>query len=334
MNLHNDSEKFGEFIQFTAEYLEMPEVYIEKDYWVTFMLYNLYHGKINYMDEERPLKDYLVFKGGTSLSKGFKYIDRFSEDVDLVILKKSFRLESDNKKIMERAQKVIAPSPLVQNKLHSDSKDSRLYKKKIFNYDIIDPEADFLHSLPYIILELNFFSEPTPLKEIKLSSYIHDFLNEHDGQEDIKTYKLEPFELNLLCTTRTFLEKVLALYRGAHRSKEELMKRIRHFYDIYMLLTKDAEVIALYSNQEEFKRRIQHVIGEEIYHEAFNDIEEFLPLCESCLSVNIEEYKDELKEQYDTSFSTMVYKRDSMPSFEEVYGKIFEIIGFLIKEKI
>lgn len=334
MNLHKDNKKFNELIQYTADYLEIPEIYIEKDYWVTFMLHNLYNGKIEYRGAERPLKDYLVFKGGTSLSKGYKYIDRFSEDVDLVILKKDYRTPDENKKIMERAQKIIAPTPFVQNKKHPDSKDTKSYKKKIFDYDKIDPDADYYHSLPYIILELNFFSEPTPLKEIELCSYIHDFLKKNDGQDDIAAYKLEPFELNLLCTTRTFLEKVLALYRGAYKSKDDLMKRIRHFYDIYMLLTKDKEVIELYSNKEEFKKRIQHVIGEELYHEAFNDIEKFTPLCESCLSVNIGEFKAELKEQYEKSFSTMVYKQDSMPNFEEVYEKIVEIIDFIKEIKI
>ena len=76
MNLHESSE-FTELIRDTAEKMELPESHVEKDYWVTYSLREL--SKSDYAE-------IAVFKGGTSLSKGYRLIDRFSEDIDLAIL--------------------------------------------------------------------------------------------------------------------------------------------------------------------------------------------------------------------------------------------------------
>lgn len=79
MELHEDNKLFRQAIQFTAEKYKLPAVYIEKDYWVTYILQNLFKHKVS---------TNIVFKGGTSLSKYFRIIDRFSEDIDLVIIRK------------------------------------------------------------------------------------------------------------------------------------------------------------------------------------------------------------------------------------------------------
>jgi predicted nucleotidyltransferase component of viral defense system len=76
MILHKNKEDFQDLVNITAEFFEIPEVYVEKDYWVTYILKNL---------SSSEYKDNVVFKGGTSLSKAYKLIDRFSEDIDLQI---------------------------------------------------------------------------------------------------------------------------------------------------------------------------------------------------------------------------------------------------------
>ena len=61
-----------------ARRLDTLPGYVEKDFWVCLVLDLLYHG----VPQEHPK---LLFKGGTSLSKAFGLIDRFSEDIDLVV---------------------------------------------------------------------------------------------------------------------------------------------------------------------------------------------------------------------------------------------------------
>lgn len=72
MYLHEDKEKFKELIELVSEETGKTVVVIEKDYYVTMIL--------RLLSKELPN---VVFKGGTSLSKGFKAINRFSEDIDI-----------------------------------------------------------------------------------------------------------------------------------------------------------------------------------------------------------------------------------------------------------
>jgi predicted nucleotidyltransferase component of viral defense system len=76
----------GELFQDTAEEADIDKIIIEKDFWVCWVLQNLY-----VIDTWR---DRLLFKGGTSLSKAFKLIDRFSEDIDLVLKVEGFPEEA------------------------------------------------------------------------------------------------------------------------------------------------------------------------------------------------------------------------------------------------
>lgn len=78
MRLHENKELFRDAVTFTAQQKGLPEIYIEKDYWVTFALRRIF---------EEPSAEYTVFKGGTALSKCFTYINRFSEDIDLVVVR-------------------------------------------------------------------------------------------------------------------------------------------------------------------------------------------------------------------------------------------------------
>lgn len=79
MKLHEDLSTFRDAITLTAQQMNLPEIYVEKDYWVTFALFTLFQSE---------LADEIIFKGGTALAKCFKTIERFSEDIDLVVLRK------------------------------------------------------------------------------------------------------------------------------------------------------------------------------------------------------------------------------------------------------
>ena len=73
-------------IQVISEEKGIDEASVEKDWWVTMVLYALFHSSIS---------NYLLFKGGTSLSKGWGIINRFSEDIDLA-LSRDFFLNENN----------------------------------------------------------------------------------------------------------------------------------------------------------------------------------------------------------------------------------------------
>ena len=77
MQLHNDIEVYRDLIRLTADSYQLDSTIIEKDYWVTFALYNL---SISEMGKR------IVFKGGTSLTKCYADLRRFSEDIDIALL--------------------------------------------------------------------------------------------------------------------------------------------------------------------------------------------------------------------------------------------------------
>lgn len=78
MKLHTaDAKFFSDIVRAASQHLNINEVFIEKDYWITLVLNHL--SKTKFASET-------VFKGGTSLSKGFGLINRFSEDVDIAII--------------------------------------------------------------------------------------------------------------------------------------------------------------------------------------------------------------------------------------------------------
>lgn len=85
MRLHEDKTLFRQAVSATATQLNIPDIFIEKDYWVTCALHAIFHD---------PIADETVFKGGTALSKCFGLIERFSEDIDLVIKRRDG--ETDN----------------------------------------------------------------------------------------------------------------------------------------------------------------------------------------------------------------------------------------------
>jgi len=82
MKLHTNKEDFYNDILVTSDNTNIAPGFIEKDYWISLVLKRLSESK--YVDS-------VVFKGGTSLSKGHKLINRFSEDIDLPKIVNFFR---------------------------------------------------------------------------------------------------------------------------------------------------------------------------------------------------------------------------------------------------
>jgi len=98
MILHQNTALFEDAVRFTAEQMNIPPAFIEKDYWVTYALFTIFNHEIG--------KD-TVFKGGTALSKCYNLIERFSEDIDLVILRRDGESDSKLKSKLKTVSAVI-----------------------------------------------------------------------------------------------------------------------------------------------------------------------------------------------------------------------------------
>lgn len=160
MKLHQDKKLFKQAVQFTSDQMQMLPIYVEKDYWVTYALYTIYNNKIG--------KD-TIFKGGTALSKCYKVIERFSEDVDLVVLRHEG--ESNNKlttKIKEIGKVVKEALPEINiegltHKMGMNRKTAHSYFKEF--------EGDYGQVRDAIIIEatwLGYFEPHTKRKSLHL----------------------------------------------------------------------------------------------------------------------------------------------------------------------
>lgn len=99
MRLHENIPLYTDAIRFTAQHKNLPPEYVEKDYWVTFTLFSIFKNKIG--------KE-TVFKGGTALSKCFGLIQRFSEDIDLIVLRNETETANQLKNKIKKISKAVS----------------------------------------------------------------------------------------------------------------------------------------------------------------------------------------------------------------------------------
>ena len=112
MKLHENKTLFRQAVQFTADQMKIPAIYVEKDYWVTYVLFTIFNNEVG--------KD-TVFKGGTALSKCYQMIERFSEDIDLVVLRKEGETDSKLKsklKIVSTVVDTVLPEVTIEGITH------------------------------------------------------------------------------------------------------------------------------------------------------------------------------------------------------------------------
>jgi len=227
MNLHLDKNSFTTAIQATSDKLNILPVFIEKDYWITLALKRL---------SESRFIDSVVFKGGTSLSKGYKLIDRFSEDIDIAVINIPEITGNKVKSLIRDVEKDISVDLLEVIDSPLTSKGSR-FRKSVFTYPKTGDER-FYHGISNkLIIEINSFANPFPYEKRSIMSLISLSLTLNNQNELIRKYELMPFFINVLDKKQTLIEKLVSLIRFSF-DKDPLTSisgKIRHFYDLYFL---------------------------------------------------------------------------------------------------
>jgi predicted nucleotidyltransferase component of viral defense system len=240
MNLHSNKELLQDAILAAAEYLKMRDIYVEKDYWVTVALYEIFHSDI---------ADQSVFKGGTALSKCHKLIERFSEDIDMVVLRNEG--ENDNQlKNKIRAISKVVEKVIPEIDIEGLTNKMGNIRKTVHQYDKLS-EGDFGQVREHVVVEATWLGNFEPFSEMQVSSYIYEMMKAQGQDELIEKYKMAPFPIQVLSKLRTFCEKIMSLVRFS-RSEEpidDLRNKIRHVYDIHQML-KDEEIRQFFESSE------------------------------------------------------------------------------------
>lgn len=232
MNLHSNKELLQDAILATAEYLEMRDIYVVKDYWVTVALFEIFHSE---------MASQSVFKGGTALSKCHKLIERFSEDIDLVVLRNEGENDNQLKKKIRAISKVLEKViPEIEVEGLTNKKGN--IRKTVHQYDKMF-DGDFGQVREHVVVEATWLGNFEPFTEMQVSSYKYEMMKAKEQDELIEQYNMSPFTIQVLSKMRTFCEKIMSLVRFS-RSEEpipNLRDKIRHVYDIHQML-KDEEI--------------------------------------------------------------------------------------------
>ena len=226
MYLHKENrELFRDAILLASQKLEVSEDIVEKDYYVTLILKKL--SSIEYP---------IVFKGGTSLSKAFHIIDRFSEDIDITFTEHLG--EARRKKLKYKILKPIADElGLVIRNFDFIESDKNLNHYD-FYYESVVGDRVINAIPPYVKLETSLMSYAFPTEERKLGNYILEALGIEE-EELIETYDLGAFPMRVQSLNRTLIDKIFAVCDYYLQGKAN--RNARHLYDIYKL-TEHVEI--------------------------------------------------------------------------------------------
>ena len=234
----------------TASKLGMTDAIIEKDFWVCYMLDYLFH-RCNW-------KDNIAFKGGTSLSKSFGLIERFSEDIDLILDWRVIGYEKDepwqersntkqnlfNNEANARTEEFLKKDFLPR--VADDLKNELGYSVNCY-IEENDPQTvafaynrsfDDMSILPVIRLEIGALAAWTPAEEKAITPYA--------AEQYPHLFEQPSTDILTVLPERTFWEKVTILHREANRSEDKPFptRYSRHYYDLYCMYNSPVKEVA------------------------------------------------------------------------------------------
>ena len=301
-------------IQGVVEARQIDEAAAEKDWWVTAVLYALFHTSVS---------EYLLFKGGTSLSKGWDIINRFSEDIDLALSRDYFL----------NVKKLSCASCTTNTQIHNlrekgqdflfgEFKDELLAKLVEMGLEVTvltdnditnengkprkvphdkDPSVLYVqypslynsqavYAIPTVKVEISVLSMSEPYEMRRISSLIEQTYKDEDVDSDLVQ------TIRTVSPARTFLEKAFLLCEEFQKEKPRTHRMTRHFYDLEKLMHTPYAEMAL-NDSVLYREILEH--RRQLYHVGYVDYEKELP-------ANIQIVpSDELMPAYETDYNEM-----------------------------
>jgi hypothetical protein len=233
--LHNHRQ-FPQLIRIVAGLKSIDPALVEKDYWIMHSLYGLQKLGLTF-----------ELKGGTSLSKGFKIIDRFSEDIDIHIDPPADRNvktgRNQDKPAHVKSRKDfydwLADTKLRIDGIDSVKRDTAFDSEKLFSGGIRLRYRSFTSRIDDlkegILLEAGF-DAVTPNTPRDISSWIYDHAADRVETVDNRAKGVACYDPGY-----TFVEKLQTIstkYRQQQKEKQFPPNFLRHYYDIYSLLER------------------------------------------------------------------------------------------------
>ena len=280
MNLHEDKDAFEQYISATADFLNLTNIgIVEKDYFVTFFLKRI--------AEKQPD---VIFKGGTSLSKCYKIINRFSEDIDMNVDTDAAKLTDGQRKRLKQDIISIVEESGFTLENPDQIRSRRDFNRYMINYKTTD---SFVYLKQHLLVETSVLIKSFPSSIMPAASLVYDFLHSNNAMDEIGRYDMHPFEVKVQSIERTFIDKVFAI--ADYYLSGNVESHSRHVYDLYKLypkITFDPQFAHLVTEVREVRKPhkicssaqdgvdlqslLQKVVSEDIYRSDYNRITQTL----------------------------------------------------------
>lgn len=234
----SEKDKLNVFNQ-VSERTGLPSSAVEKDWWVTLALNIIF---------SLPYSKHIVFKGGTSLSKVWNLIERFSEDIDLVIDRKHLGFEGELSKTQVKKLRKASCS-FIGSEFYKDINEA-LIKLSVQDYELVvqetkDTDTDPLvielqyksltetseYLRPRVLIEVGARSLMEPVEYKPIISMVSDEFRELPFAETEIT-------IPVVSPKRTFLEKIFLLHEEFQKDTQfiRVERMSRHLYDLEKLM--------------------------------------------------------------------------------------------------
>lgn len=223
----------------------LPTYVIEKDWWVCVTLRSIFQSQYS---------DSIIFKGGTSLSKAYQLIERFSEDIDLIIdrhllgfdeltsktqikkLRKAsggFIINEFREELIKQLEALGVQSDLYEiryNEKVDDTSDPNTLE--LYYQSVVTESSNYIQ--PRVLLEMGARSLTEPSEAKPIISFI-------DEQFKTLSFTQKAFDVQVVLPSRTFIEKVLLLHEEFSKpiGKIRTDRLTRHLYDLEKLMDTD-----------------------------------------------------------------------------------------------
>jgi hypothetical protein len=302
----------------TFNHKGLTEQIIEKDYYVTEAL--------RIIAATHPTQ--IIFKGGTSLSKGWKLINRFSEDIDLFLKPNEFT-PSLSKNGIDRKLKLIEKEvdkhpglTLIRDVSTDKGKTKGESRASLFAY-----QSKF-KGIPdianRILLEMGIRSGDHPTKEVLLSSYVAEFLRE--TKQSLNAEDESSFPMLLLHYRRTFVEKLFTIHSKVIKYKQNgtsIGTHARHYYDLFCLAQDDEVKRMLDSDEYQEIKENCHQVSLIFFSENYSPPEE-LSFSKSEAIFPTGTLRETIVKEYEQQCKNLCYE-ENYPQWEDIEACLEEL---------
>lgn len=242
-----EAAPFDATVDTIADQLDISATAVEKDYWVSQVLRAL----------STDFAGDFIFKGGTSLSKAYRLVERFSEDIDILVLPRQ-RGRATTDKLM-KAMATTTAAAIGGTAMPFGGAEAGRHRSYNISYPTERASTAVIQTS--VLLEMGIRGGESPNEQVPINSLIGDALVAADT--DIAGYgDLAPFGVAVLHPGRTLLEKLFIIQNETERIlalDTPPNPRIgRHFYDVYQLLN-DAGVRSLLQQREKVDQILDEI---------------------------------------------------------------------------